>query len=76
MSYLIKSCISFNKKNTYEDILVNRSVYFIFIKTIFIALNVIEMYTDASVNPVVTVTTFQKQVRSQRFKFSVPLSHH
>lgn len=33
----------------YEEILVNIYVYFIFIKTIFIALNIIKMYIDAPV---------------------------
>lgn len=43
----------------YKEIPVNICVYFIFIKTIFIALNIIKMYIDALVNPVVMVPHFK-----------------
>lgn len=57
MGYLIKS---FNgKMNMYEEILVNVYVYFIFIKSVFIALNFIKMHIDISVNPVVMVPYFR-----------------
>lgn len=65
MGYLIKS---FNgKMNMYEEILVN--VYFIFIASVFIALNFIKKYTDTDLYRYLSEScgydsVFQMQVRS------------
>lgn len=47
--------------NIYEEILVNIHAYFIFRKPVFIALNIIQMYIDASVHPVVMVPYFRSK---------------